>query len=110
MRFLIDNQLPVALCSFLSDRGYDVRHVLELGMAEASDLQVSQYASEDGRTSITKDEDFSIMVAMGRCSASVIWVRLGNCRTVVLLESFSKSLDLIVERLQCGERVIQLLE
>ncbi len=45
MKFLIDNQLPVALQSFLLDKGYDAKHVLELGMAEASDFEVSQRAS-----------------------------------------------------------------
>jgi predicted nuclease of predicted toxin-antitoxin system len=109
MKFLIDNQLPVALQVFLSGRGYDAEHVLELGMAEASDLEVSQYAARDERTIITKDEDFSVLVTMGRCSASVIWVRFGNCRTNALLECFSRSLDLIVEKLRSGERVIQLL-
>jgi hypothetical protein len=61
MKFLIDNQLPVALQIFLSGKGHDAEHVLELGMAEASDLEVSQYASRDGRTIIAKDEDFSVL-------------------------------------------------
>ena len=109
MKFLIDNQLPLALRDFLLDKGHDAVHVLDLGMARASDLEVSQFASTDGRTIITKDEDFSILATLGQCAAPVIWVRFGNCRTPVLLGHFLQSLDRIQERLRSGDRVIQLV-
>jgi len=108
MKFLIDNQLPISLCKFLTDAGFDAVHVLESGMAETSDFEIGQCASREGRTIITKDEDFSILVTMGRCTAPVIWVRVGNCRSNALLGFFSKSLDLILERLRSGEGVIEL--
>jgi len=109
MRFLIDNQLPVVRRDFLISQGHDAKHVQDLGMSQASDLEVGQLASREGRAIITKDEDFSVLATMGRCSASIIWVRLGNCRSDALLEAFSKSLDPILEELLSGERVIQLL-
>jgi len=109
MKFLIDNQLPLALRRFLSEQGHDVLHVLDLGMATASDLQVSQLAANEGRTIITKDEDFSILAAMGRCQAPVIWVRCGNCRTRALLDLFSQSIETIEEKLRSGNLVIQLI-
>ncbi len=109
MRFLVDNQLPLALRDFLVGKGHDAVHVLDIGMAGASDIEVSQLALKDGRAIITKDEDFSILAAVGRCSAPLIWVRFGNCRTTVLLSLFSQSLDTIVERLRSGEQVIELV-
>ena len=42
MKFLIDNQLPVALRNFPLDKGYDAAHVLDVGMAAASNLEVGQ--------------------------------------------------------------------
>ena len=108
MKFLVDNQLPRSLSHFLSKRGLESAHVLELGMDQASDREIAQYAFREGRTIITKDADFSVMVTMGICDSSVIWVRVGNCRSVALLEYFSESLDVLVRRLQSGERVIEL--
>jgi len=40
MKFLIDNQLPVALSRFLQAQGLESRHVMELGLDEASDLEI----------------------------------------------------------------------
>jgi predicted nuclease of predicted toxin-antitoxin system len=110
MKFLIDNQLPLALCGFLLGKGHDAVHVLDLGMASATDIDIGRFASMDGRAIITKDADFSVLATMGRCSAPVIWVRLHNCRTVVLLNVFSRSLNTILEKLQAGESVIQIYE
>ena len=110
MKVLIDNQLPLALRNFLSARGDDAVHVLDIGMAQASDLEIVRVASRDERTIITKDEDFSTLAALGRCPVPVVWVRCGNCRTQSLLYLFSESLDAIEEKLKSGERVIQLLK
>jgi predicted nuclease of predicted toxin-antitoxin system len=109
MKFLIDNQLPIALSNFLSSRGFDAKHVLDLEMNRSSDIEISKFALQDARIIVTKDEDFSVLVALGVCSAQVIWIRFGNCRTKTLLGAFSESLDLLLERLETGEKVIQLL-
>ncbi len=108
MKFLIDNQLPVALSKYLIRTGFDSVHVLELGMAEASDFEICEYAWREDRVIVTKDEDFGVLVTMGRCAAPVIWVRLGNCRSETLLEIFSQSMDAIMERLRSGDRLIEL--
>jgi predicted nuclease of predicted toxin-antitoxin system len=107
MKFLIDNQLPVALRSFLSREGFDAAHVLELGMECATDLEIAQFAAAEGRAIITKDEDFALLAALDRCAAPVIWIRIGNCRSDVLLKFFSESLTLVLEKLLSGEVVIE---
>jgi predicted nuclease of predicted toxin-antitoxin system len=60
VKFLVDNQLPVALAQHLQTRGFDCQHVLEVGLAEASDAEVCRYADEQGRIIITKMKIFSI--------------------------------------------------
>ena len=37
MRFLVDNQLPVALATLLRAQGHEAEHVLELGLAQGTD-------------------------------------------------------------------------
>ena len=37
MKFLVDNQLPIALARWLASRGDECQHVLDLGMESASD-------------------------------------------------------------------------
>jgi len=40
VNFLVDNQLPEALCRFLDAHGLQSGHVLDLHMDEASDLEI----------------------------------------------------------------------
>jgi len=66
MKFLIDNQLPVALSRLLGDRGFESRHVLDVGLDGASDPAIVEYAVREGFVIVSKDEDFSVLAALGR--------------------------------------------
>lgn len=59
---------------------------------------------------VTKDEDFSVLAALGRCRTAVIWVRLGNCRKGALIKAFSTSLDSILEKISAGDALIELCD
>ena len=58
MKFLVDHQLPPAIADFFRERGHDSQHLLEIGMASSSDLEVYEYAVALGFIIVTKDEDF----------------------------------------------------
>ena len=58
MKFLVDNQLPAALAVYLRKKGMDCEHVLDAGLAEASDAELCKYAAVNERIIISKDEDF----------------------------------------------------
>ncbi|HET9281786.1 MAG TPA: DUF5615 family PIN-like protein [Candidatus Angelobacter sp.] len=91
MKFLVDNQLPMALAQYLRTRGFDCQHVLEIGLAEASDADICRYATGDERVIISKDQDFLYLTNRPETKIKLIWVRLGNCRTSALLEASSDS-------------------
>jgi predicted nuclease of predicted toxin-antitoxin system len=40
MKLLIDNQLPLQLAVFLRQHGHECAHVCDVGLDEASDLEV----------------------------------------------------------------------
>ena len=88
MKFLIDNQLPGTLALYLRRKGFDCEHVLDAGLAEASDAALCKYASDNGRIIISKDEDFLYLASRPRAAFQFVWVRVGNCRTAALLEAF----------------------
>lgn len=58
MKFLIDNQLPIALASFFRSKGFECKHVLEVGLDKSSDRQVWDLAESQQWIIISKDEDF----------------------------------------------------
>jgi len=58
MKFLVDNQLPVALSRFLQSQSVAALHVLDVQLDEASDREIWQYAKLNDLTIISNDEDF----------------------------------------------------
>ncbi|MGC2657250.1 MAG: DUF5615 family PIN-like protein [Bryobacteraceae bacterium] len=78
MNLLIDNQLPPALARFIeSELRCSAIHVADVGLRDASDAEVWQYASTTGSILVSKDEDFATMVLRAP-TAKLIWVRVGN--------------------------------
>lgn len=110
MKFLVDAQLPLALTRFLAQRGFDCLHVIDLGLANASDRDIWRYAEETGRLVISKDEDFLYLAGRGSTSAGLLWVRFGNCRTSVLLAAFERIWPRVEASVRAGDRIIELRE
>ncbi|MEP7352289.1 MAG: DUF5615 family PIN-like protein [Acidobacteriota bacterium] len=108
LKFLVDNQLPATLSCFLATRGVDCQHVLDLDMGDASDSEIWEYASKSGRVVISKDEDFLYFANAREPKARLIWVRLGNCRTKVLLAAVERTWPRIEAALNAGDRIIEL--
>ncbi|MGD0139380.1 MAG: DUF5615 family PIN-like protein [Tepidisphaeraceae bacterium] len=108
MKFLVDNQLPLALSRFLAARGHNVAHVLEIGLDEASDTVIWKHAADQGIVLISKDEDFLRYAIRPNAATSLLWVRLPNCRNSALLAAFDKALPTIIEAVESGQRVIEL--
>jgi predicted nuclease of predicted toxin-antitoxin system len=82
-------------------------HVTDLGLRDASDVEVWGYASTNAAIVISKDEDFANMV-LQIPTAKLIWVRVGNCRRAFLLDLFRRVWPRIVERLDSGDFFIEI--
>jgi predicted nuclease of predicted toxin-antitoxin system len=90
VKFLVDNQLPAALARFLASRGADCQHVLDLNLADSTDVKIWEYASQNDYVIISKDEDFLYLANSPSSKARFIWIRFGNCRTNELLAAVGR--------------------
>lgn len=108
MKFLVDNQLPAALSRYLQTRGFDSQHVNEVNLGSASDIEICRYAEAQDRIVISKDEDFLYLTNNSTYSLRFIWVRMGNCRTSVLLASFERIWPVIEKCLEAGDQVVEI--
>jgi predicted nuclease of predicted toxin-antitoxin system len=108
VNFLVDNQLPEALCRFLNARGHQSSHVLDLRMDEASDLKVWSYAATGNWIVVSKDEDFIHLANRQGDKGKLLWVRIGNCRKQTLLQAFEKELPGVVRAFDEGSRVVEI--
>jgi predicted nuclease of predicted toxin-antitoxin system len=62
MRFLVDNQLPRPLASWLRDRGHDAEHVFDSGLHLLDDRAIWGQALANAQIVVSKDEDFLHLV------------------------------------------------
>ena len=109
MRFLIDAQLPPALARMLKAAGHECEHVIAVGLREADDAPIWAYAISCGATIVTKDEDFANRKAARTGGPRVVWVRVGNCSNRALLDWFAPLLPSIVERLEDGDALVEVV-
>lgn len=108
MNFLVDNQLPDALCNFLTAQAHQSSHVLSLHLDEASDLQIWDYATNGDWIVVSKDEDFLHLANRPGDTGKLLWVRIGNCRKQTLLRAFERELPEIVRAFDEGVRVVEI--
>lgn len=105
MKFLIDAQLPPALCSWLEQRGNVAEHVFGIGMVNASDDEIAKHAQDSESILISKDDDFVTLRLPDRFC--LIWLRCGNSTNRALLAWLEPRWDQIELWLTKGERFIE---
>jgi|SRR5215213_670497 len=79
MRLLFDHNLPPGLVARLRDLFPHSDHVFILGLDRASDLEIRDYAREQGLVIVTKDADFSDLCVLKGFPPNIVWIRRGNC-------------------------------
>jgi predicted nuclease of predicted toxin-antitoxin system len=73
--------------TLLIANGWDVVHVGDVGMSEATDEEILQYARVEKRTCVTLDADFHTILAVSdACGPSVIRVRREGLKGLELAE------------------------
>ena len=80
-RLLLDQGLPREAAEILRTDGWDVCHVGEIGLGNASDEKIIEHAIADSRFIVTLDADFHSLVAVaGGREPSVIRIRREGLR------------------------------
>lgn len=81
MKLLVDENLSDQLLERLADVLPDMQHVKKLGLVQAGDREIWDYAREHGYTLLTKDKDFSQLSALRGSPPKIVWLRIGNSST-----------------------------
>jgi predicted nuclease of predicted toxin-antitoxin system len=58
MRFLVDANMPRSAAACIRECGHEAVDVRDIGLGQAPDRVISQYAQQKGLTLITRDKDF----------------------------------------------------
>ncbi len=106
MKFIVDAQLPPALCIWLNGKGHEAQHVYDLGLGAAPDHIIVEHVSTEEALLVSKDEDFLVLRLPDRFG--LIWVRIGNATTRHLISWLEARWDQVETLLKSGERLIEL--
>jgi predicted nuclease of predicted toxin-antitoxin system len=107
MNFLVDAQLPPALCRWLEARGHATAHVVEAGLGSASDAEIAARAEAEGVILISKDEDFLLLRMPDRFA--LLWLRCGNSTNRALTAWLEARWERIEALLRSGERLVEVI-
>ena len=107
MLFLIDAQLPPALTNWFEGRGHSALAVRDIGLRDASDREIWEYAVQRSAVVVTKDQDFVQLAAVSRPAAPVLWIRCGNVTNTFLIDRLDAIWGQAVGHLESGILVVE---
>jgi predicted nuclease of predicted toxin-antitoxin system len=79
MKLLFDQNLSPRLPHLLGDLYPGSIHVRDVGLKEATDTVIWNYAKHNGFVIVSKDSDFQQRSLLLGHPPQFIWLRLGNC-------------------------------
>ena len=81
MKLLFDQNLSRFLVERVSSEFKGSLHVIQLGLGQATDRKIWDWAGEHGFTIVSKDSDFRDLAASSVPPPKAIWLRVGNAST-----------------------------
>ena len=108
MNVLIDAQLPPTLARLLVAAGHSALHVREIGLRDATDRDIWDYAVRERAVILTKDEDFAQRRSHVTAGPTIVWLRVGNATTDALRVRLTPLLPHIERMVTADESVIEL--
>lgn len=105
MRFLIDAQLPPALCEWFGEQGFEAEHVTQRLGGQTPDADIAACASAEGFVLVTKDDDFALRHPPE--SYQLVWLRCGNITNRALRGWLLARWAPLLAALNAGERLLE---
>jgi predicted nuclease of predicted toxin-antitoxin system len=93
VKFLVDAQLPRRIAAWLTNRGHDAVHTLDLPRRNLSpDADVCAIADKENRIVVTKDDDFVRTFLLLDTPQRLLLVATGNISNNELIDLFDRCL------------------
>ena len=90
IKLLFDQNLSFRLVERLKGIYPDSVHIASIGLDNASDRDVWNYAKDNDFIIVTKDSDFNELCTLYDFPPHIIWLRLGNSRVKAAEEALIK--------------------
>jgi predicted nuclease of predicted toxin-antitoxin system len=94
-KLLLDENLSDRIISRVVDLFPDSTHIKAVGLREAEDFVVWEWAKKHGFTMVSKDTDFHQRAIVFGHPPKIIWLRVGNCETSLITNLLRSRYQLI---------------
>jgi len=90
VKLLFDQNLSPRLPFLLADLFPDSLHVRDVGLENATDTTIWEYAKQHELVIVSKDSDFQQRSLLLGHPPQFIWLRVGNCPVATIQESLRR--------------------
>ncbi len=100
MKLLFDQNISFRVAARLQSSFPGCGQVRELALEDKSDLEIWEYAKQEGFTIVTFDADFFDLVTLYGHPPKVVWLRVGNTSTdnlITLLQKHAGNITAFIE-------------
>ncbi len=104
MKLLFDENFSFKLCAKTQDVFPGSQHVRDLGLEQATDLRIWEFAKRENFVIVTQDADFNDLSVIRGCPPYIVWLRVGNFR-VSQIESLIKMHQIDIEEFVSAEKI-----
>ncbi|MDD5034684.1 MAG: DUF5615 family PIN-like protein [Methylococcaceae bacterium] len=109
MIFWIDAQLSPALAVWIAETFHiEAKALRELGLRDATDMEIFDAAKNTNAVIVTKDSDFLDLLDRYGSPPQILWVTCGNTSNAKIKEILLKAMPRAIELLKRGERMVEI--
>ena len=95
MKILFDQNISYRIVGLVSDKYPEAKHINHVGIDDATDNSIWNFAKENDYTIVTFDSDFYNLSIIRGCPPKIIWLRIGNTSTLMVAKVLNDDFDLI---------------
>ncbi len=106
MKLLFDQNISPKIVKQLEDIFPDAKQVRHLGLENASDIQIFEYAKNNGFAIVTFDSDFVDLNIVKGFPPKIIWLKTGNLTTKSISELIIKNTQILKDFLESEKNEI----
>ncbi len=100
MKLLFDQNISFRIVKILNPNFPQSAQIRELGLENTADFEIWQYAKIQNYAVVTFDADFTEFSNLYGHPPKIIWLRIGNTRTLYIANLLIQKQDLIIEFLE----------
>ena len=110
VKLLLDENLSDRIISRVADLFPDSMHIKAVGLREADDFVVWEWAKKHGFTIVSKDTDFHQRAIVFGHPPKFIWLRVGNCETGLITNLLRSRYQVIRQFIESETESLLVLE